>query len=95
MTARGAQKILLSVKFRRNSAKRLSISELTKLRKDSEIQVSKKEIPSFGIQANEIRLGGAKVLHDNWIGRRNVGINSPIPSDFTDMVNEVCLSLKR
>jgi hypothetical protein len=71
MSARGAGKILLSVKFRRNNTKRLNLSELTKLRKDSEIQVLKKEIHSFGRRVNEIRSGGDKVLHDRWIGSVN------------------------
>jgi hypothetical protein len=48
MSARGAQKISLSVKFRRISTKYLSILELTKLTKDSEIQAPKGEILSFG-----------------------------------------------
>jgi hypothetical protein len=38
-------RILPSVKFKRKSTKLLSLSELTKLRKDSEIQVSKGEDP--------------------------------------------------
>jgi hypothetical protein len=42
------QKTLLSVKFRRKSAKLLSLSELTKLRKNSEIEVSKGKVPLFG-----------------------------------------------
>jgi len=42
------QKTLLSVKFRRKSAKLLSLSELTNLRKDSEIEVSQGKFPSYG-----------------------------------------------
>jgi hypothetical protein len=42
------ERIPLSVKFRRNSAKCLSILEMMKLRKDSEIQVLKGNILSFG-----------------------------------------------
>jgi hypothetical protein len=48
MTTRGVQKTLLSVKFGRKSAKLLSLSELTKLRRDNEIEVSKGKIPLYG-----------------------------------------------
>jgi hypothetical protein len=41
-------RILPSVKFKRKSAKLLSLSELTKLRKNSEIEVSKGKVPLFG-----------------------------------------------
>jgi hypothetical protein len=41
-------RILLSVKFKRKSAKLLSLSELTNLRKDSEIEVSKGKVPLYG-----------------------------------------------
>jgi hypothetical protein len=41
-------RILLSVKFKRKSAKLLSLSELTKLRKNSEIEVSKGKVPLLG-----------------------------------------------
>jgi hypothetical protein len=71
MSTRGARKNSLSVKFRRNSTKCLSILELTKLRKDSEIQVSKGKILSFGRRRDEISSGGAEVLHDRRIWRRD------------------------
>ena len=39
------KRILLSVKFKRKSAKLLSLSELTKLRKSSEAKVLKGKVP--------------------------------------------------
>jgi hypothetical protein len=63
-------RILLSVKFKRKSAKLLSLSELTKLRKNSEIEVSKGKVPLFGRRMNEICSGRAKVCCDHWIWER-------------------------
>ena len=40
--------ILPSVKFKRKSAKILIPSELTKVRKSSEVEVSKGKVPLFG-----------------------------------------------
>jgi hypothetical protein len=48
------RRILLSVKFKRKSAKLLSLSELTNLRKNSDIEVSKGKVPLFGRRTNEI-----------------------------------------
>jgi hypothetical protein len=48
MSARGVRKIPLSVKNKRNSTKCLSTLEMMKLRKNSEIQVLKGKILSFG-----------------------------------------------
>jgi hypothetical protein len=48
---------------------------MTKLMKDSEIQAPKGEILSFGRRMDEIGSGGAEVLHDHRIWRRNVGVN--------------------
>jgi hypothetical protein len=39
---------LPSVKFRRKSAKLLSLSELTKFRKSNEVEVSKEKVPLVG-----------------------------------------------
>jgi hypothetical protein len=64
-------RIPLSVKFRRNSTKCPNILELTKLRKDSEIQVSNGKILSFGRRMDEISLGGVEALHDHRIWRRD------------------------
>jgi hypothetical protein len=61
------RRILPSVKFKRKSAKLLSLSELTKLRKNSEIEVSKGKVPLFGRRTNEICSGRAKVRCDHWI----------------------------
>jgi hypothetical protein len=61
------EKTLLSVKIRRKSAKFLSLSELTKLRKNGEIEVSKGKVPLFGRQTEEICSGRAKVCCDRWI----------------------------
>jgi hypothetical protein len=51
------------------------LKELTKLRKDSEIQAPKAEILSFGRRMDEISSGGVKVFHDHRIWRRNTGVN--------------------
>jgi hypothetical protein len=88
-------RIPLSVKFRRNSAKCLSILELTKLRKDSEIQVSKGKILSFGRRMDEISSGGAEALHDHRIWRRDVDVNPSSPSDFAGPTNWVYSSYRR
>jgi hypothetical protein len=44
MSARGERKTLLSVKIRRKSAKLLSLLELTNLKKNSDIEVSKGKV---------------------------------------------------
>jgi hypothetical protein len=67
MSTRGVRNILLSVKFMRNSAKCLNISELVKVGKDRKIQVSKGKILSSGKEADDISSGGAEVLHDRRI----------------------------
>jgi hypothetical protein len=41
-------RILPSIKFKRKSTNLLSLSELTKLRKSSEAEVSKGKVPLFG-----------------------------------------------
>jgi hypothetical protein len=64
-----------SVKFKRNSAKCLSILKQVKLRKDNEIQVLKGKILSFGRRMNEISSGGVEALHDRRIWRRKVDVN--------------------
>jgi hypothetical protein len=60
-------RIHLSVKFRRKSAKLLILSEITKLRKNSEIEVSKWKVPLFGRRMKKIYSGRAKVCCDHWI----------------------------
>jgi hypothetical protein len=62
-------------------------SELTKLRKDSEIQVSKGRSSHLGRRVDKIRSGKYKVCHDHWIWRRSVGVNSLTPSVFVSLVN--------
>jgi hypothetical protein len=47
-------RILPNVKFKRKSVKFLSLSELTNLRKSSEVEVSKGKVPLFGRQMDEI-----------------------------------------
>jgi hypothetical protein len=63
-------RILLSVKFKRKSAKLLTLSELTKLRRNSKIEVSKGKVPLFGRRTNEIYTGRAKVCCDRWTQKR-------------------------
>jgi hypothetical protein len=63
-------KILLSVKFKRKSANLLSLSELTKLRKNREIEVSKGKVPLFGRKMSEICSGRSKVCCDYWTRER-------------------------
>jgi hypothetical protein len=70
MSARGAQKTLLSVKFRRNSAKLLSLLEITELRKSNEVEVSKGKVPLFGRQTDETCSERATVYCDRWIWER-------------------------
>jgi hypothetical protein len=41
-------RIIPRVKFKRKSEKLLSLSELTNIRKNSEIEVSKEKVPFFG-----------------------------------------------
>jgi hypothetical protein len=95
MSARGVQKIPLSVKSKRNSVKCLSTLELMKLRKNNEIKVSKGKILLFGRRMNEISSGGVKALHDRQIWRRDVYVNPSIPSDFVGLTNWVYSSYKR
>jgi len=64
------KRILLSVKFKRKRENLLSLSELTKLRKDIEIEVSKGKVPLYGIRTNEMCSGRAKVCIDCWIWER-------------------------
>jgi hypothetical protein len=61
------RRIILSVKFKRKSTKLLSLSELTKLREDSEIEVSKGKVPFYGRRTNEICSRRDKVCCDRWI----------------------------
>jgi hypothetical protein len=63
-------RILPSVKFKRKSAKLLSLSELTKLRKSSEAEVSKGKVPLFGRRTDEICSEEATVCCDRWIWER-------------------------
>jgi hypothetical protein len=77
----------LSFKFKRNNTKCLSILELTKLRKDREIQVSNGEILSFEIGMDEISLGGSKALYDHRIWIRDADVNPSNPSYFMGPVN--------
>jgi hypothetical protein len=67
MSTRDVQNTTRSVKIRINIGRCLSTLELMKLRKDSEIQVSKGKILSFGRRMDEISLGGAEALHDHRI----------------------------
>jgi hypothetical protein len=67
---KGCERILLSVKFKRNITKLLSLLELTNLRKNSEIEVSKGKVPLSRRQMNEICSGRAKVCCDHWIWER-------------------------
>jgi hypothetical protein len=63
-------RILPSVKFKRKSAKLLSPSELTNLRKSSEAEVSKGKVPLFGRRMDEICSEEATVCCDRWIWER-------------------------
>jgi hypothetical protein len=54
-------RILPIFKFKRNSAKIPSLSDITKLRNNSKIEVSKGNVSLLGRQMNEICLGRAKV----------------------------------
>jgi hypothetical protein len=87
MRARGTQKTLLSVKIRRKSAKFLSLSELTKLRNNGEIEVSKGKVPLFGRRTDEICLGRAKVCCDLLDMRKNVGVIPLSSLDFASSEN--------
>jgi hypothetical protein len=60
-------RILPSVEFKRKSANLLSLSEITNLRKNKKIEVSKGKVPLFGRRMNEICSGRAKVCYDHWI----------------------------
>ena len=89
------ERIPLSVKFKRNSAKCLSVLEPLKLRKDSETQVLNGKILSFGRRMDEISLGGVESLHDCQIWRRNMNVNPLIPSDFAGPTNWAYSSYRR
>jgi hypothetical protein len=88
-------RIHISVKFRINSARWLSILELMKIRKDSKIKVSKGKILSFGRRMDDISSGRAKALHNRHIWRRDTYVNHLSPSDFVGPMNLVCLSYRR
>jgi hypothetical protein len=60
-------RIIPRVKLKRKSANLLSLSELTKLRKSSEAEVSKGKVPLFGRRTNEICSEEATVYCDHWI----------------------------
>jgi hypothetical protein len=51
-------RILPSVKFKRESTKLLSLSELTNLRKNNEVEVSKGKVPLFGRSMNHRSMNG-------------------------------------
>jgi hypothetical protein len=51
------QKTLLNVEFRRKSTELLSLSELSKFRKSSEVEVSKGKVPLFGRRTDENLFG--------------------------------------
>jgi hypothetical protein len=59
--------MFLSVTFKRKSAKPLSLLEPMKLKKNSEVKVSKGNILSFRRGTDEISSGGSKVCHDRYI----------------------------
>jgi hypothetical protein len=81
--------------FGRNNAKSLCILELTKLRKNNDIEVLKGKILSFGRRMDEISLGGVEAPHDHWIWRRDTYVNPSSPLKFVGLTNWVYSSYRR